>query len=237
MDQKLYKAAKEGNVSCLSEEAMNNEHGIFFLQRTQHGNNIVHIAARAGRDTFVAEALQRFPFLSDQVNSQGDTPLLVAASRSEAYTYNYFEDVTPKRVVEIVEMLRREDKPPRGTQNPMRLNCGPKGGNTTLLDKLVCGDILFVSPRIDLKLHSLIFAKKGCERTCSWNNKKLLGRFRAFDQHCNMVLENVREMWTEVPKTGKGKKKAQPVNKDRFISKFFLRGDFVIIVLRNPKYA
>ncbi|KAL9266012.1 putative small nuclear ribonucleoprotein Sm D2 [Drosera capensis] len=56
------------------------------------------------------------------------------------------------------------------------------------------------------------------------NNKKLLGRVRAFDRHCNMVLENVREMWTEVPKTGKGKKKAQPVNKDRFISKMFLRG-------------
>ncbi|CAI0469700.1 unnamed protein product [Linum tenue] len=59
------------------------------------------------------------------------------------------------------------------------------------------------------------------------NNKKLLGRVRAFDRHCNMVLENVREMWTE--------KKAQPVNKDRFISKMFLRGDSVIIVLRNPK--
>ncbi|KAI8522663.1 hypothetical protein RHMOL_Rhmol13G0013700 [Rhododendron molle] len=67
------------------------------------------------------------------------------------------------------------------------------------------------------------------------NNRKLLGRVRAFDRHCNMVLENVREMWTEVPKTGKGKKKAQPVNKDRFISKMFLRGDSVIIVLRNPK--
>ncbi|KAG6507267.1 hypothetical protein ZIOFF_032609 [Zingiber officinale] len=67
------------------------------------------------------------------------------------------------------------------------------------------------------------------------NNKKLLGRVRAFDRHCNMVLENVREMWTEVPKTGKGKKKALPVNKDRFISKMFLRGDSAIIVLRNPK--
>uniref|UniRef100_A0A804RJL6 Small nuclear ribonucleoprotein Sm D2 n=1 Tax=Zea mays TaxID=4577 RepID=A0A804RJL6_MAIZE len=60
------------------------------------------------------------------------------------------------------------------------------------------------------------------------NNKKLLGRVRAFDRHCNMVLENI-------PKTGKGKKKALPVNKDRFISKMFLRGDSVIIVLRNPK--
>lgn len=65
------------------------------------------------------------------------------------------------------------------------------------------------------------------------NNKKLLGRVKAFDRHCNMVLENVKEMWTEVPRTGKGKK-AKPVNKDRFISKMFLRGDSVILVLRNP---
>ncbi|KAJ0674267.1 putative small nuclear ribonucleoprotein Sm D2 [Helianthus annuus] len=27
------------------------------------------------------------------------------------------------------------------------------------------------------------------------NSKK---RVRAFDRHCNMVLENIREMWTEV---------------------------------------
>ena len=36
------------------------------------------------------------------------------------------------------------------------------------------------------------------------NNKKLLGRVKAFDRHCNMVLEGVKEMWTELPKTGKG---------------------------------
>merc|ERR1719198_1391511 len=53
------------------------------------------------------------------------------------------------------------------------------------------------------------------------NNKKLLGRVKAFDRHCNMVLENVKEMWTEVPKTGKGKKKAQPINKDRFSVRCF----------------
>ncbi|KAF9187851.1 Small nuclear ribonucleoprotein Sm D2 [Mortierella polycephala] len=64
------------------------------------------------------------------------------------------------------------------------------------------------------------------------NNRKLLARVKAFDRHCNMVLENVKEMWTEVPKAGKGKK-AKPVNKERFISKLFLRGDSVILVLRN----
>jgi len=50
----------------------------------------------------------------------------------------------------------------------------------------------------------------------------------------NMVLEEVKEMWVEVPRTGKGKKRAKPVNKDRFIAKMFLRGDSVILVLRNP---
>jgi len=65
------------------------------------------------------------------------------------------------------------------------------------------------------------------------NNRKLLCRVKAFDRHCNMVLENVKEMWTELPKGSKGKG-AKPVNKDRFISKMFLRGDSVILVLRNP---
>nr|XP_037843858.1 small nuclear ribonucleoprotein Sm D2-like [Chlorocebus sabaeus] len=65
------------------------------------------------------------------------------------------------------------------------------------------------------------------------NNKKLLGRVKAFGRHCNMVLENVKEMWTEVPKSGKGKKKSKPVNKDRYISKMFLRQDSVVVVLRN----
>ncbi|KAF0704361.1 hypothetical protein AaE_014979 [Aphanomyces astaci] len=89
------------------------------------------------------------------------------------------------------------------------------------------------------------------------NNHKLLARVKAFDRHCNMyvhtrgsishtvalglgltghvpcrVLENVKEMWTEVPKSTKGKGK--PKNVERFISKMFLRGDSVILVLRNP---
>lgn len=67
------------------------------------------------------------------------------------------------------------------------------------------------------------------------NNHKLLARIKAFDRHCNMVLENVKEMWTETPKPGKGTKRAAPINKDRFISKMFLRGDSVIVVLRSTE--
>lgn len=66
------------------------------------------------------------------------------------------------------------------------------------------------------------------------NNRKILGRIKAFDRHCNMVLENVKEMWTEQPKSSKGKV-GKPVNKDRFISKMFLRGDSVILILVDPK--
>ena len=50
----------------------------------------------------------------------------------------------------------------------------------------------------------------------------------------NMVLENAYEIWTEMPKSGKGKR-AKPKNKERYISKMFLRGDSVIVVINNPK--
>lgn len=79
------------------------------------------------------------------------------------------------------------------------------------------------------------------------NNRKLLARVKAFDRHCNMVLENVKEMWQETPKSSKAKAAAaaaaggdgkasvaKPINKDRYISKMFLRGDSVILVLKNP---
>ncbi|RDA90324.1 hypothetical protein CP533_6022 [Ophiocordyceps camponoti-saundersi (nom. inval.)] len=61
------------------------------------------------------------------------------------------------------------------------------------------------------------------------NNRKLLARVKAFDRHCNMILENVKEMWTENRKMENGR--VRSVNRDRFISKMFLRGDSVIIVL------
>ncbi|WCJ22217.1 Small nuclear ribonucleoprotein Sm D2 [Euphorbia peplus] len=73
-------------------------------------------------------------------------------------------------------------------------------------------------------LSTLMLADENCELvliSCR-NNKKLFGCVRAFDRHFNMVLEIVLEMWSEVPKTGKGKEKAEPVNKERFISKMFL---------------
>ncbi len=66
------------------------------------------------------------------------------------------------------------------------------------------------------------------------NNRKLIGRLKAFDRHMNLLMENVQELWTEMPAAGKGKKKSKPINRDRFIPKLFLRGDSVILVLKNP---
>lgn len=41
-------------------------------------------------------------------------------------------------------------------------------------------------------------------------------------------------MWTEFSKGGKGKKRGTCINKDRYVSKMFLRGDSVILVVSNP---
>jgi small nuclear ribonucleoprotein D2 len=48
------------------------------------------------------------------------------------------------------------------------------------------------------------------------------------------VLEDVKEMWTETSKGGKGKTRGVAVNKDRYVSKMFLRGDSVILIVSNP---
>eukprot|EP00804_Cyclotella_cryptica_P004425 CCRYP_006841-RA/>CCRYP_006841-RA protein AED:0.14 eAED:0.11 QI:0/1/0.5/1/1/1/2/555/143 len=66
------------------------------------------------------------------------------------------------------------------------------------------------------------------------NNHKLLGRVKAYDRHMNLLLEDVKEMWTEFSKGGKGKKRGTSINKDRYVSKMFLRGDSVILVVSNP---
>ena len=64
------------------------------------------------------------------------------------------------------------------------------------------------------------------------NDKKLLGRVRAFDKHCNMVLEGVNEVWTTELKAWHNKKMPKHVHKDRFLRKMFLRGDSVIMIVK-----
>lgn len=65
------------------------------------------------------------------------------------------------------------------------------------------------------------------------NNRKLLARVKAFDRHCNMVLENVKEMWTERPRLANGKP-GRVTNKDRFISKMCVVLFFFFSLLYFP---
>uniref|UniRef100_A0A8C6CVR6 Small nuclear ribonucleoprotein Sm D2 n=1 Tax=Moschus moschiferus TaxID=68415 RepID=A0A8C6CVR6_MOSMO len=51
-----------------------------------------------------------------------------------------------------------------------------------------------------------------------------------------LVLRNLKEIWTQVAKSGKGKK-SKPVNKDHGISKMLLCKDSVTIVSQNPLIA
>jgi small nuclear ribonucleoprotein D2 len=49
------------------------------------------------------------------------------------------------------------------------------------------------------------------------------------------LLEDVKEMWTETSKGGKNNAaRGTAINKDRYISKMFLRGDSVILIVSNP---
>jgi small nuclear ribonucleoprotein D2 len=52
--------------------------------------------------------------------------------------------------------------------------------------------------------------------------------------HNYRLLEDVKEMWTETSKGGKGRARGTAVNKDRYVSKMFLRGDSVILIVSNP---
>ena len=64
------------------------------------------------------------------------------------------------------------------------------------------------------------------------NNKRLLRRLKAFDKHFNMVLVEVLEMWTEQRKKGRHGGRTELVQKGRYISKMFLKGDSVILVIK-----
>lgn len=47
-------------------------------------------------------------------------------------------------------------------------------------------------------------------------------------RHCNMVLENVKEMWTEVPKTARARRSPSQSTRTA-VSKMFLRWDSPVI--------
>ena len=90
MDKELNMAAVQGDQELFNKvKDTDIESGLiskydssYFLSRTPDGSNIIHIALRPGKvDTaeFVEKALNRFPALILQTDSNGDTPLHLAA--------------------------------------------------------------------------------------------------------------------------------------------------------------
>lgn len=63
------------------------------------------------------------------------------------------------------------------------------------------------------------------------NNRKVIGRVKAFDRHLNLLLEDAAENWSEKPRRGGG---VRPVVHERFFNKLFLRGDSIIFVVKRP---
>ncbi|AEA38753.1 small nuclear ribonucleoprotein SM D2 (nucleomorph) [Cryptomonas paramecium] len=56
------------------------------------------------------------------------------------------------------------------------------------------------------------------------NNRKLVGYIRAFDKHVNLILENVRELWTTCVEKN-------IFYHERYIAKMILRGDSIVLLL------
>lgn len=93
MDDKLYQAARDGNVRFFDEVANCNaeldvESGLqkydeaYFCRKTPDGSNIIHIALRHGNPQaadFINRALKLFPLLILEADSNGDTILHLAA--------------------------------------------------------------------------------------------------------------------------------------------------------------
>ncbi|KNH07458.1 Small nuclear ribonucleoprotein Sm D2 [Perkinsela sp. CCAP 1560/4] len=61
------------------------------------------------------------------------------------------------------------------------------------------------------------------------NNRKLVGRVRAFDRHMNMILDTVQEIWMDSSSMGYANR--------RTLGNVFLRGDNVILVVKSPAPA
>ncbi|AIB09630.1 small nuclear ribonucleoprotein Sm D2 (nucleomorph) [Lotharella oceanica] len=57
------------------------------------------------------------------------------------------------------------------------------------------------------------------------DHHKFTGYLRSFDKHCNLIIENVTEIWHEKKKNNK-----KIITKEKYSPIIFLRGDTIIIV-------
>lgn len=61
------------------------------------------------------------------------------------------------------------------------------------------------------------------------NNHKMYAKVKAFDKHCNMLIYDIKELWTEKNWKNKTRK-----SQERYIAQSFLRGDNIIMIVKCP---
>lgn len=61
------------------------------------------------------------------------------------------------------------------------------------------------------------------------NNHKMYAKVKAFDKHCNMLIYDIKELWTE-----KNWKDKTHRSQERYIAQSFLRGDNIIMIVKCP---
>ncbi|RWR73901.1 protein ACCELERATED CELL DEATH 6-like protein [Cinnamomum micranthum f. kanehirae] len=79
MDARLHEAAREGDMELLTSILEKNNPPDLTLSLTPQKNTALHIAVAFGHEQIVREMIDREPFLISQPNSNGDTPLHIAA--------------------------------------------------------------------------------------------------------------------------------------------------------------
>uniref|UniRef100_A0A2N9HBJ1 Uncharacterized protein n=1 Tax=Fagus sylvatica TaxID=28930 RepID=A0A2N9HBJ1_FAGSY len=89
MDPKLFKAAMTGDLHFL-ESLNEDDNSNFLCQVTPKKNTVLHVAAEFHQSEFVQAVTHRCPLLFQSGNSNGDTPLHVAAKVGCCEIVGYF---------------------------------------------------------------------------------------------------------------------------------------------------
>ena len=86
--------------------------------------------------------------------------------------------------------------------------------------------------------HQLILTytvEDGAQVWISDGDKKLLGRVKAFEEHCDEVLEQIRETWIASPMVRNTTRLDQQTHQERLTSKVIKRGDSIILSANTDK--
>ncbi|KAF3782681.1 Ankyrin repeat and death domain-containing protein 1B [Nymphaea thermarum] len=105
-DPELHECSLNADVDFLKQLILRDEH---VLERSEKGNNILHIAAIYGHVDFAREALNAKPDLSSELNEAGVSPLHLAASKGHLDLVKLFLAADPE-LSSLKDKHERTDK-------------------------------------------------------------------------------------------------------------------------------